>query len=71
MTSVIVTTDLLFEQRPEALGGPRLTGAALDRLTRRCPIPEPGGASYRLRDARRLRGRPAADAVEAEAADRR
>jgi DNA replication protein DnaC len=32
-TSLIVTTNLPFEQWPEVLGSERLTGALLDRLT--------------------------------------
>jgi DNA replication protein DnaC len=58
-TSVVVTTNLPFEQWPEVLGSERLTGAALDRLTHRCTILETGSESYRLRDAKR-RGRSAA-----------
>jgi DNA replication protein DnaC len=54
-TSVVVTTNLPFEQWPEVLGSERLTGAVLDRLTHRCTILETGGESYRLRDARRRR----------------
>ena len=54
-TSVIVTTNLPFEQWTEVLGSERLTGATLDRLTHRCTILETGGESYRLRDARRRR----------------
>jgi DNA replication protein DnaC len=61
-SSVIVTTNLPFEQWPEVLGSERLTGAALDRLTHRCTILESGGESYRLRDARRRRS-PAAEAT--------
>ena len=52
-TSVIVTTNLPFEQWPEILGSARLTGAVLDRLTHRCHILEASGESYRLRSARR------------------
>ncbi len=52
-TSVIVTTNLPFEQWPEVLLSERLTGATLDRLTHRCTILETGGESYRLRAARR------------------
>ncbi len=63
-TSVVVTTNLPFEQRPEVLGSERLTGAALDRLTHRCTILETGGESYRLRDARRRRRSPGAEAAE-------
>jgi DNA replication protein DnaC len=61
-TSVVVTTNLPFEQWPEVLGSERLTGAALDRLTHRCTILETGGESYRLRDARRRRS-PGAEAA--------
>ena len=60
-TSVVVTTNLPFEQWPEVLGSERLTGAALDRLTHRSHILESGGESYRLRDARRRRRGPAAE----------
>ena len=50
--SVIVTTNLPFENWTEVLGSERLTGATLDRLTHRCHILEAGGESYRLRDAK-------------------
>ena len=51
--SVIVTTNLPFENWTEVLGNERLTGAALDRLTHRCHILETRGESYRLQDAKR------------------
>jgi DNA replication protein DnaC len=54
-TSVIVTTNLPFEEWKEVLGSERLTGATLDRLTHRCTIIETGRESYRLREARRRR----------------
>ena len=38
--SLIVTTNLPFENWTEVLGSERLTGAALDRLTHRCNILE-------------------------------
>lgn len=53
--SVIVTTNLPFENWTEVLGSERLTGAALDRLTHRCHIIETKGESYRLQDAKRRR----------------
>ena len=53
--SLIVTTNLPFEQWTEVLGSERLTGAVLDRLTHRCHILESTGESYRLQDARRRR----------------
>jgi len=52
-TSVIVTTNLPFEQWTEVLGSQRLTGAFLDRLTHHCHILEATGDSYRLSDARK------------------
>ena len=55
-SSVVVTTNLPFEEWKEVLGSERLTGATLDRLTHRCTIIETGGESYRLREARRRRG---------------
>ncbi len=53
--SLIVTTNLPFENWTEVLGSERLTGATLDRLTHRCHILETRGQSYRLRDAKRRR----------------
>jgi DNA replication protein DnaC len=53
--SLIVTTNLPFENWTEVLDNERLTGATLDRLTHRCQIVETGGESYRLKDARRGR----------------
>ena len=50
--SLIVTTNLPFENWTEVLSNERLTGATLDRLTHRCHILEASGESYRLRDAR-------------------
>ena len=52
-TSVLVTTNLPFEQWTEVLDNERLTGAVLDRLTHRCHILQADGESYRLKDARR------------------
>ena len=58
-SSVIVTTNLPFEEWKEVLGSERLTGATLDRLTHRCTIVETGKESYRLREARKRRRGPA------------
>src|ERR1035437_1852507 len=56
-TSLIVTTNLPFENWPEVCGSERLTGAMLDRLTHRVHILEANGESYRLRQSkRRLKG---------------
>ena len=51
--SLIVTTNLPFEQWPQVCGSERLTGAMLDRLTHRVHIVEANGESYRLRDSQR------------------
>jgi DNA replication protein DnaC len=56
-TSVIVTTNLPFDRWTEVLGNERLVAATLDRLTHRCHLLEATGESYRLREARRRRGR--------------
>ncbi len=53
--SLIITTNLPFENWIEVLGSERLTGATLDRLTHRCHILETNGESYRLQDAKRRR----------------
>ena len=51
--SLIVTTNLPFENWTEVCGSERLTGAILDRLTHRIHILEANGESYRLRESRR------------------
>ena len=52
-SSLIVTTNLPFENWTEVLGSERLTGAMLDRLTHRVHILEANGESYRLADAKK------------------
>ncbi len=54
-TSLIVTTNLPFENWVEVMGNERLTGALLDRLTHRVHILEANGESYRLKEAKRRR----------------
>jgi DNA replication protein DnaC len=51
--SVIITTNLPFENWTEVLGSERLTGALLDRLTHRVHIIEANGESFRLKSAKR------------------
>lgn len=51
--SLILTSNLPFEQWTEILGNERLTGALLDRLTHRVHILEANGESYRLNDAKK------------------
>ena len=56
-TSLMLTTNLPFEEWTEIMGSERLTGALLDRLTHRVHIIEANGPSYRLGEAkRRLKG---------------
>jgi DNA replication protein DnaC len=50
--SLIVTTNLPFENWVDVLGNERLTGALLDRLTHRVHILEASGESYRLKEAK-------------------
>ena len=52
-TSLVVTTNLPFENWTEVLGSERLTGAMLDRLTHRVHILEANGESFRLKDAKK------------------
>ena len=54
-SSVIVTTNLPFEEWTMVPGSKRLAGATLDRPTYRCTIIETGKESYRLREARKRR----------------
>ena len=51
--SLMVTSNLPFEQWAEVFGSERLTGALLDRLTHRCHILEANGESYRLLQAKK------------------
>jgi len=51
--SLIVTTNLPFENWTKVCGSERLTGALLDRLTHRVHIIEANGASYRLEQSRK------------------
>jgi DNA replication protein DnaC len=51
--SLMVTSNLPFEQWTEVFGSERLTGALLDRLTHNCHILEANGQSYRLRQAKK------------------
>jgi DNA replication protein DnaC len=50
--SILVTSNLPFDEWTEAFGSERLTGALLDRLTHRVHILEMNGESYRLRQSR-------------------
>lgn len=65
--SLMVTTNLPFEQWTEVFGSERLTGALLDRITHRCHIIEANGDSYRLRQAKkRTQDRPSKNQTNSE-----
>ena len=51
--SVVVTSDLPFDEWTSVFGSERLTGALLDRLTHHVHILEMNGESYRLKTSRR------------------
>ena len=53
--SIIVTSNLPFDEWTEVLGTERLTGAMLDRLTHHVHILEMNGESYRLRQSKQRR----------------
>ena len=50
--SILVTTNLPFDEWTEVFGSERLTGALLDRLTHHVHILETNGESYRLKHSR-------------------
>ncbi len=50
--SILVTTNLPFDEWTEVFGSDRLTGALLDRLTHHVHILEMNGESYRLKHSR-------------------
>ena len=50
--SVIVTSNLPFDEWTETFGSERLTGALLDRITHHVHILEMNGDSYRLKQSR-------------------
>src|ERR1700677_1476685 len=52
-TSLIVTSNLPFENWIEVMGSERMTGALLDRLTHRVHILEANGQSFRLAESKK------------------
>ena len=51
--SIIITSNLPFDEWTETFGSERLTGALLDRLTHHVHILEMNGESYRLNQSRK------------------
>jgi DNA replication protein DnaC len=62
--SVIVTSNLPFDEWTSVFGSERLTGALLDRLTHHVHILEMNGESYRLRQSKHRRRAPRSDASQ-------
>jgi len=56
--SILVTSNLPFDEWTEIFGSERLTGALLDRLTHHVHILEMNGESYRLNQSRKRRKSP-------------
>jgi DNA replication protein DnaC len=56
--SILVTSNLPFDEWTSVFGSERLTGALLDRLTHHVHILEMNGESYRLKASRRRHGKP-------------
>lgn len=63
--SILVTSNLPFDEWTEVFGSERLTGALLDRLTHRVHLLEMNGESYRLKQSRQ-RSRPSLAGEEAD-----
>ena len=55
--SIIVTSNLPFDEWTEVFGSERLTGAILDRLTHHVHILEMNGENYRLNQSRKAKSR--------------
>ena len=53
--SVIITSNLPFDEWTEIFGSERLTGALLDRLTHHVHILEMNGESFRLKQSQKRR----------------
>ena len=64
--SILVTTNLPFDELIQVFGSERLTGALLDRLTHHVHILEMNGESYRLKRSRETAASQAPDGGEEE-----
>ena len=55
--SIIITSNLPFDEWTETFTTERLTGAILDRLTHHVHVLEMNGESYRLRESRKSKAK--------------
>jgi|TARA_B100000959_G_C14540184_1_gene443228 DNA replication protein DnaC len=55
--SILVTSNLPFDEWTEIFGSERLTGALLDRITHHVHILEVNGESYRLKRSKKKKNR--------------
>jgi len=55
--SIIITSNLPFDEWTETFGTERLTGALLDRITHHVHILEMNGESFRLKQSRQRRNK--------------
>ena len=62
--SILVTTNLPFDEWTEVFGSERLTGVLLDRLTHHVHILEMNGESYRLKRSRENAAAQAPDELD-------
>ena len=53
--SILITSNLPFDEWTETFGSERLTGALLDRLTHHVSILEMNGESFRLKQSKKQR----------------
>jgi DNA replication protein DnaC len=58
--SIIITSNLPFDEWTDTFGTERLTGALLDRITHHVHILEMNGESFRLKQSRQRRNKSAA-----------
>ncbi len=67
--SILITSNLPFDEWTEVFGSERLTGALLDRLTHHVHILEMNGESYRLAQSRKRKRAQSRERPKSDHAD--